>query len=237
MKYTDVQKALRKVANKKRKETNEWFFKTGKGEYGYGDKFIGVSMPDARKVILNFLDLPPQEVKKLLSSKIHEHRMAALMILKRQYDGSPKAGRQKIYEFYLKNTKHINNWDLVDVSAHKIIGRHLLDGKKSDRKILYKLVKSKNMWERRIAIITTWEFIHEGELDDTFKLSKLLLNDKEDLLHKAVGWMLREAGKKDMKRLESFIKANYKNIPRTSLRYSIEKFPETKRKAYLKGKF
>ena len=235
MKYTDVQKELKKVSSLKRKKANEWFFKTGKGEYGHGDKFIGVSMPNARKIAKSFTELPPAEVKKLLSSKIHEERMTALIILTLQYAGSPVVGQLAIYEFYLKNTKHINNWDLVDISAHKIIGAHLLKQKKADRKILYKLAKSKDMWERRIAIVTTWQFIREGQLDDTFKLSKELLNDKEDLLHKAVGWMLREAGKKDVKKLEAFLKANNKKMPRTALRYAIEKFGEKKRKAYLKG--
>lgn len=236
MKYTDVQKRLRQLALKERKKTNEWFFKTGKGEYGYGDKFIGVSMPDARKVAKQFLELPFPEIKKLFSSPIHEERMVGHLILVYLFEKGSEPERKEIYNFYLKHTKHINNWDLVDTSAHKIVGAHLFKQKKNARNILYELARSKNMWERRISIIATAWFINQNDFIDTIKISKMLLTDEEDLLHKAVGWMLREVGKRDVKMLEKFLKQHYKTMPRTMLRYAIEKFPETKRKKYLLGK-
>ena len=238
MKASDVKKELRKYASKKRKTANKWFFKTGYGEYGEGDRFIGVSMPDLRKVANEFADLSLVEVKKLLSSLIHEERMTALVILTYVFKKAEKeVEKKRIYDFYLKNKKYINNWDLVDVSTHKIVGAYLLTQPKKERAILKKLARSKSMWDRRIAMVATAMFIHAGELKDTFELSKMLLGDKEDLMHKAVGWMLREAGKKDLKMLEDFIKKNYKKIPRTALRYAIEKFPEKKRQKYLRGTF
>ena len=235
MKYVDVQKELIKYSSKRRKKSNEWYFKTGLGDYGYGDIFIGLSMPNIRKVSKKFSLLPLKEIKKLLSSKIHEERMAALIILSYQFQKADKKTQKRIYNFYLKNTKYINNWDLVDVTVNRIIGAYLWKNKDENRKILYKLALSKNMWERRIAIISTSYFIYQNDFMDTLKISKILLNDKEDLLHKAVGWMLREVGKRNHKKEEIFLKKYYKTMPRTMLRYAIEKFSETKRKAYLKG--
>ncbi|MDD5721521.1 MAG: DNA alkylation repair protein [Candidatus Pacebacteria bacterium] len=235
MKFVDVQKELKKYSSEKRKKSNEWYFKTGFGDYGYGDKFIGLSMPQIRNVSKKFNLLPLQEIKRLLSSKIHEERMTALIILSYQFEKADKKIQKKIYNFYLKNTKYINNWDLVDVTVNRIVGAYLWKNKDENRKILYKLALSKNMWERRIAIIATSYFIYQNYFTDTLKISKILLNDKEDLLHKAVGWMLREVGKRNQKEEEKFLKKYYKKMPRTMLRYAVEKFPETKRKAYLKG--
>jgi 3-methyladenine DNA glycosylase AlkD len=236
MEYGDVKKELKKYSSDKRKKSNEWYFKTKLGDYGYGDKFIGVSMPDIRKVSKKFELISLQEIKKLLTSKIHEERMSALIILSYQFKKADKKIQKRIYDFYLKDTKYINNWDLVDVTVNKIVGAYLWGKGNKDRKILYKLAVSKNMWERRIAIVATSYFIYQNHFSDTLKISKLLLNDKEDLLHKAVGWMLREVGKRDQKIEETFLKQNYKNIPRTTLRYAIERFPEKKRLAYLRGK-
>lgn len=227
-----AKKDLRKFASRQRRKTNEWFFKTGKRQYGEGDKFIGVSVPDIRKVAVVFKDLSLSEVKKLLDSKIHEERLLALIILTLQFKSTEVKGQRQIYEFYLKNTKQINNWDLVDTSAHKIVGAYLLD---KPRTVLKKLAKSKNMWERRIAMISTAMFISKGDIKDAIEIATILKDDTEDLMHKAVGWMLREVGKKDVKVLEEFLKRHLKTLPRTTLRYAIERFPEKKRKAYLHG--
>ena len=236
MKCVDVKNELKKYSSEKRKKSNEWFFKTGKGEYGYGDKFVGVSMPDTRKVAKKFTLLSLIETKSLLSSKIHEERMTALVILSYQFRRSDKENQKKIYDFYLKNTRYINNWDLVDVTVNRILGAYLWENK-GDRKVLHRLAVSKNMWERRIAIIATSYFIHQNYFTDTLKISEILLNDKEDLLHKAVGWMLREVGKRNQALEEKFLKKYYRIMPRTMLRYAIERFPETKRQAYLKRNF
>lgn len=229
---------LKRHASKDRKKTNEWFFKTGKGQYGEGDRFIGVRVPDIRKVAKDFLELDFVEIERLFESPIHEVRLAGILILVEKNKVAIKeqdiVSRKKILTFYLKNRKGINNWDLVDLSVHYILGQAILDNLQ-DKKILYKYAVSKNMWERRMAIIATWIFIRQGELDDCFKLSKMLLADKEDLMHKAVGWMLREAWKKDDVRTEKFLKVNYKKLPRTTLRYAIERIAETKRKRFLQG--
>lgn len=226
-------KKLKRYSSQKRKKANEWFFKTGKGEYGEGDKFIGVSMPNARKVAKEFTDLPLIEIRKLIRNKIHEVRMLALLILTYKYKKSNDKDKEKIYKFYLRNTKYINNWDLVDVSAHKIIGAYLFN---KSRRPLYKLSSSKNLWEQRISIISCFAFINAKDFEDALKISEKLLNHKHDLIHKAVGWMLREIGKKDEKVLKKFLKKHYKNMPRTMLRYAIEKFSKIQRDKYLKGK-
>ena len=210
------------------------FFKTGKGEYGEGDVFIGLKVPDIRKVVKKHTDIPIFDLKQLLRSKIHEERLSALLILVYQFKNGDEKKREKIFNFYLKNTKYINNWDLVDLSAGYIVGGYL---EKRNRKILEKLAKSKSLWERRIAMIATFQFIYNGEYKTTFKIAEILLFDKHDLIQKAVGWMLREAGKRcSQKELERFLKTRYKKMPRTTLRYAIERFPEKKRKNYLKGK-
>ena len=233
MKLKNLRKVIRDSANEKHANTMQWFFKTGKGEYGEGDKFVGIKVPVQRKIAKKFLDLENEDLKILLNSKIHEERLIALLILVDKYQTVNEKGKEKVYKFYLKNSNKINNWDLVDLSAPKIIGEHLL---KNDKQILFKFARSKNLWERRIAIISTYTFIKNKQYKTTLQISDILLNDDHDLIQKAVGWMLREVGKQDLKTLENFLKPRYNKMPRTMLRYSIEKFPEKKRKKYLKGK-
>lgn len=223
---------LSKYANSDKALIYQRFFKTNKGEYGEGDKFIGVSVPVVRSVASNSKGLTLFEIEKLLKSKIHEHRLTALIILTIQFEKSDQKAKQKIYRFYLRNRRFINNWDLVDASSYKIVGKYL---QSRNKEILYKLAKSKSLWDRRIAIVSTLAFIKDEQHEDTFAISKLLLNDKEDLIHKAVGWMLREAGKKDVAALEGFLAKHYSIMPRTALRYAIEKFPKERRQKYLRG--
>jgi len=211
----------------------QWFFKTGKGEYGEGDVFVGLKVPTQRKLAREFSDLTLSDLKRLLNSPIHEERLISLFILIDTYDKGNEKEKDDIFSFYLKNIKGINNWDLVDLSAPKIVGNYLLD---KDQSLLEKFANSNNLWERRIAILSTQEFIRNGSFDRTLKIAQTLLNDKHDLIHKAVGWMLREIGKRDLKTEEKFLKVYYKRMPRTMLRYAIEKFPEAKRKKYLQGK-
>ena len=227
----DLKKELKKLSNPKRAEASKWFFKTGIGEYGEGDIFIGTTVPNQRGVAKKYGELELSDVQKLLNSKIHEERLTALFILVNQYEKADEKDRKKIYNFYLKNSKNINNWDLVDSSAHKIVGSYLLD---KDRNILYKLVKSSNIWERRISVVATIMFINNKDFKDSIKIAKILLKDKHDLIHKAVGWMLREVGKKDNKQLEIFLDKHSNTMPRTMLRYSIERLNDKKRKHYMK---
>ena len=207
------------------------FFKTGKGQYGEGDIFLGITVPLQRKLAHKYPDLKMSSLQKLLNSKTHEYRLTALLILIQQYLKADLETKEKIVDFYLKNLNNINNWDLVDLSAPKIFGDYLLD---KDRSLLRRMSKSNNLWERRIAIVTTYTFIKNEQYDDTLKIAKLLIKDPHDLIHKAVGWMLREVGKKDQKIEEVFLEKYYKIMPRTMLRYSIEKFSEEKRRYYLK---
>lgn len=229
---TDIRKALRKYASPKKAKILQGFFKTGPGEYAQGDLFIGVQVPATRAVAKKFQDLKRSQVACLLKSKIHEERFVALLILTMQYaQGDPRA-RESIYKFYLKNTRYINNWDLVDVSAEKIVGPFLV-GK--DKTPLFRLARSGSLWERRIAILSTFHFIKNHHFRETLQIAATLMNDKEDLIHKAVGWMLREVGKRDQTCEEKFLKKYYKKMPRTMLRYAIERFPLLRRKAYLEG--
>lgn len=207
------------------------YFKTGPGEYGEGDIFLGITVVDQREIIKDFLDISLNDLQNFLNSKIHEFRFSALIILVKKYQLANDSDKKKIVDFYLKNIKNINNWDLVDVSCYNILGNYLYS---RDRKILYKLAVSKNLWSRRISIVSTFYFIKNNDLDDVFKISQILIKDKHDLMHKAVGWMLREAGKRDEKRLKAFLSDNKKNISRTTLRYAIEKFNKTERKEFLK---
>jgi len=227
-----LKKTVRANANKDHAKTMQWFFKTGKGEYGEGDKFIGIKVPVQRKKAKKFGELDLDDLQKLLNSKIHEERLISLLILVDKYDKADEKVKDKIYRFYKKNRRKINNWDLVDLSAPKILGIHLLN---HDKQILYKYAHSKNLWEKRISIISTYSFIKNHDFNTTLEISDILLNDDQDLIHKAVGWMLREVGKQSLQILEKFLKPRYKKMPRTMLRYSIEKFPEKKRKKYLKG--
>jgi 3-methyladenine DNA glycosylase AlkD len=221
---------LNKLKNPAKAKILAGFFKTGKGEYGEGDVFLGITVPLQRTVAKKFIGLDFLEIQKLLNSKIHEHRLVALLILVEKYRKGEEKEKGKVVKMYLKNTKKINNWDLVDLSAHYILGDYLLT---RNRKILYKLACSKNLWEKRIAIISTFALIRAGEFEDTLKISKILLKDNHDLIHKAVGWMLREVGKRDQKVEEKFLLRYYSDMSRTTLRYAIERFPKEKRQSYL----
>jgi len=232
MSLTQIKKELREYSSKKQSKILQRFFKTGPGEYGEGDIFIGVKVPAIRELAKKHQNLPLKETLKLLKSPIHEERLLALLILVIRYPGANDSQKRAIYELYLKHTKYINNWDLVDLTASHIVGPYLVS---KPKKILYELAKSKLLWDRRISIIATHYYIKNNQFKDTLKIAKILLTDKEDLMHKAVGWMLREVGKRDLKPLEAFLKAHYKDIPRTTLRYAIERFPEPKRQAYLKN--
>jgi 3-methyladenine DNA glycosylase AlkD len=209
-----IKERLKQLANKEKAEVLQRFFKTGPGEYGEGDVFLGIKVPDLRKVAKDFQDISTEDVIVLLESAIHEERLLALLVLVRKYVKGNETAKKRIYRLYLKKTKFINSWDLVDGSAHHIVGDYLMDKNKAP---LYRLAKSEDLWE-------------------TLKIARILLTDREDLIHKAVGWMLREIGKRDMIFEEMFLKQHYKKMPRTMLRYAIEKFPEPKRQQYLKGK-
>ncbi len=226
----NLRKEMKELSNPEKAKILQGFFKTGKGQYGEGDVFLGLVVPEQRKLVKRYWDsIGPQDLQILLNSRIHEERLIALLILVKKYEANEIA-RQLVFDFYLENTMNINNWDLVDLSAPNIVGKFLLDKK---RDVLYDLVKSNNLWEKRISIISTFSFIRNKQFEDTLKISEILLNDKHDLIHKAVGWMLREVGKRDEKVLEDFLKKHYRAMPRTMLRYAIEKFPEEKRKKYL----
>jgi 3-methyladenine DNA glycosylase AlkD len=229
----DIIKQLTSLGSKKRAEINSYFFKTGKGEYGEGDIFLGITMPVIRKQVKKYTDIPLTDTLSLLASKYHEIRMFALQVMVTKYKKATPAEKRIIFNSYLKNTKFINNWDLIDTSAEHIIGAHLFD---KSRTKLYSLMKSKNLWNRRISILATFYFIRRSDFTDTITISKHLLNDTEDLMHKAVGWMLREVGKRNITILETYLREHYTTMPRTMLRYAIEKFPEKRRKAYLHGK-
>jgi 3-methyladenine DNA glycosylase AlkD len=228
----DLKRQLRLFGDVERAVLLQGFFKTGKGQYGEGDIFLGVTVPNTRIVAKKFTDLYIFEIEDLLYSKIHEERLCALLLLVEKYSKTDEKGKKEIFNFYIKNAKRVNNWDLVDLSAPKIAGGYLLD---KDKKILYKFAKSKNLWEKRISILSTFWFIKYGKFKDSFKIAEILMNDKHDLIHKAVGWMLREIGKRNLVEEEKFLKKYYKKMPRTMLRYAIEKFPEEKRLQYLKG--
>jgi 3-methyladenine DNA glycosylase AlkD len=223
---------LREVANPEDAKTLQWFFKTGPGEYGEGDVFSGIRVPALRKVAKEFLAADEQVIRGLLASAIHEERLLALMILVGQFEKGAEADRRRIFRLYLPNTDRINNWDLVDLSAPNILGGYLRD---KSRKPLYRLAGSTRLWERRMAILATFAFIRMKEFEDALAIAARLLHDDEDLIHKAVGWMLREIGKRDVAVLEEFLRTRCRVMPRTMLRYAIERFPEEKRQRYLRG--
>ena len=233
MSLTDIKKEIKKQANPKQAVILQRFFKTGKGEYGEGDIFYGIKVPVQRSIAKQFKDLPFDDIKGLISSKVHEERLIAAFILVDQYKKGDEKKKKTVFDFYLKNRKGINNWDLVDLSAPKIVGEYLLDKEKD---LLYQFAHSKDLWEKRIAILSTLTFIRNHFFEDTLNISEILLNDRHDLIHKAVGWMLREVGNRDMQTEEEFLRKHYKTMPRTMLRYAIEKFPEKKRKDYLEGR-
>ncbi|MDO8509418.1 MAG: DNA alkylation repair protein [Nanoarchaeota archaeon] len=226
-------KEIKSLENPAKAKVMQGFFKTKPGEYGEGDIFIGLTVPQSRILAKKYCLISFEDINILLKSKIHEERLIALLILVNNYQKASEPEREKIYSFYLSNTSKINNWDLVDLSADKIVGHYLNDKSKD---ILYELSKSENIWERRISIIATFHFIKNNSFENTIKIAEILLQDKHDLIQKAVGWMLREIGKRNQAVLITFLNKHYKTMPRTSLRYAIEKFPEDKRQAFLKGR-
>jgi hypothetical protein len=228
-----IRKRLRRVASREKAAGLMRFFKTGPGQYGEGDRFLGVMVPEIRRTVKEFCEVPLGEAAKLLCSPWHEERLCGLLLLVNTFESGGDAERKKVAALYLRNIRYINNWDLVDLTAPKIVGPYLDDG---SRALLYRLVRSKNLWERRIAILATFHYIKKGDFADSLTLAALLLTDDEDLMHKAVGWMLREVGKKDVAVLEAFLRKHLPSMPRTTLRYAIERFPEAKRKNYLKGR-
>jgi 3-methyladenine DNA glycosylase AlkD len=225
-------KYLKSISKDEIAKSTKSFFKTNEGEYSFHDIFLGIKVPDIRKAVKKFETTPLSEIERLLKSKYHEIRLFALLHMVTSFSKSEKDEKENIYKTYLNNIEYVNNWDLVDSSAHYIIGAYLHD---RDRKPLYALAQSDSLWERRIAIVSTFYFIKQNQFDDTLKIAKILLNDKEDLIHKSVGWMLREVGKRDEVKERSFLNVYYKNMPRVMLRYAIEKFSQEERKLYLKG--
>ncbi|MDJ0623874.1 MAG: DNA alkylation repair protein [Desulfocapsaceae bacterium] len=227
-----ITKILMSLGNREIAEHSQRFFKTGKGEYGEGDKFLGIRVPVVRKEVKKHLHISLKEAEKLLQSEFHEIRLFAVILLTEKFHRADEKEQYRIYSLYLANTLKVNNWDLVDASADKIIGPYLFE---KDRSKLYELARSQNMWERRIAIMATFYYIRREQFEDTVKIADILLGDKEDLIHKAVGWMLREMGKKSITRLENFLAKNYRAMPRIMLRYAIEKLPKKQRDMYLRG--
>ena len=227
-----LRREIRKLGSPERAKHSLRFLRTGPGEYGEGDKFLGLTVPEMRAIAKQYRDLDHDEIIELLQSEWHEDRVVALLLLLDGYKHGDDTRRARIHRAYLANTRRINNWDLVDMSAGSIVGGHL---DAAEISLLVKLARSKDLWERRIAIVATFHFIKRGELAPTLRISEMLLGDRHDLIHKAVGWMLREVGKKDRKVLDAFLAKHYREMPRTMLRYAIERHPEPVRKRYLAG--
>ena len=223
---------LRQLASPVHARNLSWFFKTAPGEYGAGDRFIGIRVPVLRRLAREFRSLPLSATVELLQSPIHEERLLALLILTDAYRRADESGCAAIYQLYLKNLAHVNNWDLVDCSAPRIVGRHL---EKRSRKILFRLARSKILWRRRVAMLATFHFIRQDDFDDALRLAEFLRDDDQDLIHKAVGWMLRETGKRDVAALKQFLDCHAGRMPRTMLRYAIEKLPARERRRYLQA--
>jgi 3-methyladenine DNA glycosylase AlkD len=232
--YRDLRRELKSLADPDRAAILQRFFKTRPGEYGEGDRFLGIPVPVQRRTALRYRDIPLRDIARLLESPIHEERLCALEILVWQYEHADEQSREEIFNFYLANTAGINNWDLVDASAPYIVGAHLAD---RPHGILTRLAASENIWERRIAIVSTFGLIRRGNIDVTFRIARKLLSDKHDLIHKAVGWALRETGKISEARLTQFLERHFDALPRTALRYAIERFPASRRKRMLAGDF
>lgn len=228
-----IRRRMQELANEEYAAISRRFFKTGPGEYGEGDQFIGIRVPVLRKLAKEYRELSIRNTDSLLMSPIHEERLLALLILIHCYKKGDDITKQEIYDLYLKRTRFINNWDLVDLSAEHIVGNYLLT---RNKKPIHLLSRSRDLWERRISIIATFCYIKQNQFEETLKISKTLLHDQEDLIHKAVGWMLREIGKRDFSTEEQFLKLHYHKMPRTMLRYAIERFPEELRQDYLKGR-
>ena len=229
-----LRRDIKAAADPKRAKANRRYFRTAKGEYGEGDLFIGLTVPECRRIAGTYRDLELENVEKLLHSRFHEERLVAFLILVDKFERASGDGKEqkKIFEFYMEHADSANNWDLVYLTAPKIVGVHLLD---KPTKLLDGLARSKDLWRRRIGICATYAFIKDDKLGETFRVADLLLDDEHDLIHKATGWMLREAGKRDKKALVAWLKPRYRRMPRTMLRYAIERFPERERQAYLKG--
>ncbi len=227
----DIVRDFKKVSSKEKADILQRFFKTGKGEYGEGDVFVGVVVPEIRKLCKKYYkEIHFDTLNYFLHNEIHEYRLFSLLTLTYKYEKAEKKERTKIYEYYIKNIKYINNWDLVDLSAPKIVGEYL---KEKDRSILYEMIESKNIWEQRVAILSTFTFIRNNDFKDILTFSEKLLDHKHDLIHKALGWMLREVGKKDEKVLKNFLNIYYLKMPRTMLRYSIERLNKTEKSRYM----
>lgn len=241
MKAENLISELKSLENKEKKEILQKFFKTGSGQYGEGDIFLGITVPIQRTIAKKYIELELSEIQKTIISPIHEIRLTSILILVLKYEKTEKNKSNKtnsnlqkeIYDFYLKNAKYVNNWDLVDLSAPKIVGNYILENYETEIYKLYQLAKSDNLWERRISIVSTYEFIKNHKFEDTIKISEILLNDKHDLIQKAVGWMLREMGKRDKEVLIKFLDKYHKIMPRTMLRYSIEKLNEEEKNFYM----
>ena len=230
--YQEIIYHLHGLANPEIAEHSPRFFKAARGEYGDGDKFLGIRVPIIRQSVKKYKTSPLSVTKKLLQSECHEIRLFALLLLVLQFSKGSSDEQEIVYRVYLNNTRYINNWDLVDTTAHHIVGKHL---ENRDKTILYKLSKSRSLWEWRTAIISTFHFIRNSEFKETLQISKWLLNDRENLIHKAVGWMLREIGKRNLAAETGFLKSHYKTMPRTMIRYAIERFSKEERQKYLKG--
>lgn len=226
-----LKRQLFTLKNTERAEICRRFFKTGKGEYGEGDKFLGIRVPELRKLAKQFIELDLAGIEELLKGSFHEERFVALAILVLKYKGATEQEKKQIYNFYLKNTRFINNWDLVDTSAEHIVGAYLND---KSKEILEDLARSKSLWERRIAILSTFHYIKQEKYEETFKIAQILLQDTHDLIHKAVGWMIREVGKYCGEKVEEqFLKKYARLMPRTMLRYALERFDSSVRKKYM----
>jgi len=233
-KISDIERELKQAGTEQGAQNAMRFFKTGKGQYGHGDKFLGITVPVLREIAKNCRDISIDEAAFMLGSEFHEERMLALFLLIGIYkNAQTDKDKDAVYRLYLDSTKFINNWDLVDCSAEHIVGAHL---RQTDKQPLYSLAHSDILWERRIAIIATFHFIKHNEFADALKISEILLSDKHDLIHKAVGWMLREIGKRDIETEENFLRQHHRQMPRTMLRYAIERFPSEKRLAYLSSR-
>jgi 3-methyladenine DNA glycosylase AlkD len=226
-----VRARLRSLADERIAKSSRSFFKTAPGDYGYGDRFLGIRVPTLRRTAREFRAAPLAVAFALLRSRFHEERLVALLMLVARYARGTAAEQQQIYERYLEHVpKHVNNWDLVDSSAPYIVGVHLAE---RDRDVLYELARAPHLWSRRVAIMATFALIKRGSFDDTLAIAELLLDDREDLIHKAAGWMLREVGNRDRAAAEAFLRRHCRRMPRTMLRYAIERYPEAKRRAYL----
>ena len=232
VKVGDIEQRLRSLASREKAAVLRSFFKTGPGQYGEGDIFLGISVPQLRKLARECANTTLNDSTKLLRSPVHEQRLLALFLLIQSFSGGDHYRQEKIFKLYLKHRRYVNNWDLVDLSAPHIVGKYLYD---KPRDVLYRLARSRSLWERRISVISTLYFIRQNRFSDTLRVSRILLQDEHDLIQKAVGWMLREIGKRNLEAEKGFLDAHYRKMPRTMLRYAIERFPKTMRMRYLKG--